>query len=331
MSSINDELLTPEKIRKLVSGFQVSRIILTAFELNLFTVLDKKMLTSSDVAAQANVNATAVERLMNALVALGFLKKIHGKFYNSEAASQFLVKGKQEFMGGLFHQNELWKSWSTLTDAVRKGTSVYEDQDYSDDWTDSFIAAMHYRAVKEAKILPLMLQLNDVKKMLDVGGGSGAFSMAFIEKNPGIFATIFDLPSVIPITQKYIESFTFRNNINYLQGDYLKDDIGTGYDLIFLSAIIHIQGLEENNLLIRKCIQSLNTGGQIIIKDWVMDETKTNPLGGAVFSINMLVGTNTGDTFTENEIESWLNNSGINKIERKDSSYGWSLIIGYKD
>lgn len=331
MNSQNEEILTQEKIRQLASGFQVSRIVLTAVELDIFSILDKKMLPASDVALSANVNPAAAERLMNALAALGFLKKTHGKFYNSEAASQFLVKGKHEFMGGLFHQNELWKTWSTLTNAVRKGTSVYEDENYSNDWTESFIAAMHYRAVKEAKILSLMLQLDNVRKMLDVGGGSGAFSMAFIEKNPGISATIFDLPSVTPITKEYVSSFPLKNNINYLEGDYLKDDIGTSYDLVFLSAIIHIQGLEENNSLIKKCVESLNPGGQIIIKDWVMEETKTNPVGGAIFSINMLVGTDTGDTFTENEIKHWLNNAGINKIERKDSSYGWSLIIGYKD
>jgi predicted O-methyltransferase YrrM len=331
MTSIRDEMLNPEKIRQLANGFQVSRIILTALELNIFSILDKKMLHAEEVATLAMVNERATERLMNALVSIGFLKKTHDKFYNSEATAQFLVKGKPEFMGGLFHSNELWRSWSTLTNAIEKGTAVYKRDDSGSDWTDSFIAAMHYRATKEAKILPMMLQLNNVKKMLDVGGGSGAFSMAFLEKNPEMYATVLDLPSVIPITKKYVEAFHYKERINYIEGNYLNDNFDCGYDMIFLSAIVHIQGMEENELLIKKCFNALNPGGQIIIKDWVMSEDKTEPDGGAIFSINMLVGTDSGDTFTEKEIKSWLASTGIQKTERKDSSFGWSLIIGYKD
>lgn len=330
MNIHSDEILTAEKILQLANGFQVSRIILSAIELNIFTILDKKMLYANEIAIKAQANERAIERLLNALVALGFLKKIHGKFYNSEAASQYLVEGKPEFMGGLFHTNELWKSWGTLTNAVKIGTSVYND-DSKDDWTESFIAAMHYRAGKEAKILPLMIDLSNVKKMLDVGGGSGAFSMAFIDKFPQIKATIFDLPSVIPISKKYVESFRHKENIDYLIGNYLKDDIGSGYDLILLSAIVHMQSLEENKLLIEKCYNALNPGGQIIIKDWIMNPDKTSPIGGTLFSINMLVGTESGDTFTEDEMKFWFSSTEIKRIERKDTSYGWSLMIGYKD
>lgn len=331
MSNPQNDILTPNKIRELAAQFQTSRIILTAVELNIFSLLDKRLLASSEVASMINANSRATDRLMNALVALGFLKKTRSKFYNSDAASQYLVKGKPEFMGGLFHTNELWKTWSTLTKAVRAGTTVYNDDEYENNWTESFIAAMHYRGVKEAKIISMMIESNNPQMMLDVGGGSGAFSMAFIERFAGMKATVFDLPDIIPLTKKYVETYQYKNNFEYITGDYLEDDFGTGYDLILLSAIVHINSFEQNEKLIQKCYHSLNSKGQIIIKDWVMSEERTAPLGGAIFALNMLVGTECGDTYTESEIKSWLLNAGISKIERKDTSFGNSLIIGYKN
>lgn len=321
-------VLEPNKIRELASGFQISRIILTAVELDVFSFLDRHLVPSSEVAKQIGADARATDRLLNSLVPLGFLNKVRGKFYNSDAASLYLVKGKPEFMGGLFHTNELWKSWGTLTNAVRKGTSVYTDDVSESDWTETFIAAMHYRAVKEAKILAMMLNLNSAKKMLDIGGGSGAFSMGMIECNLALQSVILDLPNVIPLTKKYVEAFPHKENISYTEGNYLTDSFGSGYDLILLSAIVHINSNEQNKELIKKCSNSLNSGGQIIIKDWIMNEARTEPLGGALFAINMLVGTECGDTYTEKEMREWFSNAGINKIERKNTSYGWSLIIG---
>ena len=326
-----NEFLNPASIRELANSFQMSRILLTAIELDIFTILDKHMLPSAEVAKKIEADERSTDRLMNALVALGFLRKVRGKYYNTESTSQFLVKDKPEFMGGLFHINELWKRWSTLTQAVKKGKSVYDGKDAADDATESFIAAMHYRAVKEAKIISLMLDLSNVKKMLDIGGGSGAFSMQFIEKKQDINAVVFDLPSVIPLTKKYVEPFLLKDKVDYITGDYLKDGFGSGYDLILLSAIVHINSLEENKQLIKKCYDALNIGGQIIIRDWVMSEDRTEPASAAYFALNMLVGTHGGDTYTESEMRDWLFSAGINKIEKKQTSFGSSLIIGEKE
>ena len=332
MNTQND-YIKPEEIRALANSFQQSRILLTAIELGLFTILDKQMLPSKEVAKKINTDERATDRLMNALVALGFLGKVHGKFFNSENTSQYLVKNKPEFMGGLFHSLGLWNTWSSLTESVKAGTSAAEHKPSPGgvDWLESFIGAMHYRGVKEAKITALMLDLSASKKMLDVGGGSGAFAMEFVKNNPNMSAVVLDLPNVIPITSRYVEQEKMNGKISYLSGDYLVDNFGGGYDLIFLSAIVHINSFDENNLLIKKCYDSLNTGGQIVIKDWVMNEDRTEPAGGAFFALNMLVGTERGDTYTEAEIKSWFANTGIKKIERKNTSFGSSLMIGYKE
>lgn len=325
--------LKPEEIRSLANSFQQSRILLTTVELDLFTVLDKHMLSSKEVAVKINADERATDRLMNALVALGFLRKVHGKFYNCENASNYLVKGKPEFMGGLYHSLGLWDTWSSLTESVKAGTSVAERKSSSTgiNWSEAFIAAMHYRGVKEAKIISLMLALSNVNRMLDIGGGSAAFSMEFIKQNPKMHTVVFDLPHIIPITKKYVDNEKLNDKIELMEGNYLTDNFGKDYDLIFLSAIVHINSFEENKMLIKKCYDSLNANGQIVIKDWIMNEERTEPAGGALFALNMLVGTEKGDTYTESEMKNWLLGAGIKKIERKDTSFGSSLMIGYKD
>ena len=327
----DEGIFTPDQIRSLAASFQQSRVLLTAVELDLFTQLGRQLLTSSEVANKLGTDEHATDRLMNALVALGFLRKVHGKFYNTETAANYLVRGSTEFMGNLFHTNNMWNSWSTLTEAVRKGTSVHEFENLSSgNWLETFIDAMHYRAEREAKIISLMIDFTGVKKMLDVGGGSGAFSFEFVNKNPGMISVVFDLPEVIKLTKRYAEKYSLEEKIDYIEGDYLEDGFGTGCDLILLSQIVHINNYEQNKFLIKKCADALNNGGQIIIKDFVMNEDRTSPAAGALFALNMLVATECGDTFTEKEMKEWFENAGIKKITRKNTSYGSDLIIGEK-
>jgi len=326
------EINSAEDIRELANSFRESRVLLTAVELKVFTVLNKHMMTSDEVAQKINTNPRATDRLMNTLCAMGILRKVHGKFYNSDLASKYLVEGKPEFMGGLYHTNNLWDTWSNLTDSVINGSSFISNQNKTekDDWVKSFIGAMHYRGVNQGKIIAMMIDLTNVKRMLDVGGGSAAFSMEIVKRNPAINAVVLDLPHVIPITKKYVSESGLSNKFNFLEGDYLTSDFEGSYDLILLSAIVHINNYEQNKMLIKKCADALNKKGMIIISDFVMNDDRTKPYHGALFSLNMLVGTANGDTYTEGEIRQWFESAGLNKIERKNTSFGSDLMIAFK-
>ncbi len=189
---------------------------------------------------------------------------------------------------------------------------------------------MHYRGVHQGKILAMMIDLTNVKKMLDVGGGSAAFSIEIVKRNPSIKAVVLDLPHVIPLTKKYVDEAGLSDNFDFIEGDYLTNDFEGNYDLILLSAIVHINSYEQNKMLIKKCADALNKNGLIVINDFVMNEDRTQPYHGALFSINMLVGTEFGDTYTENEMREWFESAGISKVERKNTSFGSDLMIGTK-
>jgi SAM-dependent methyltransferase len=327
------EINSPGDFLEMANAFRLSRIILTAHELDIFSILKNGPLTSQVVAKKTETNERAVDRLMDALVPIGLLKKSGNQFSNTDFSTRFLIKGQPTYMGGLSHMLHLWKSWSTLTDAVKAGTSVTMKApigERDEPWLDSFIAAMHSRGIQQAKEVAAVLDLELTKSVLDIGGGSGAFTFEFIRENPGIKGIIFDLPNVIPITLQYISKEGFKDSVSTIAGDYRNGGFGYDYDLVLLSAIIHINSPEENKLLIERCVESLNPGGQLVILDHIMTEDRTGPAGGAFFALNMLVGTEKGDTYTENEIKSWMQRAGLKYIRRRDTPQGSNMMIGIK-
>jgi SAM-dependent methyltransferase len=327
------EMPEPGKFMEMVNLFRNSRIILTADELGLFDQLQPGGSSSSWVAEQLHTHPRATDRLMNALVALGLLSKDKALFTNTGFSNRFLVKDSPFYLGGLSLSNQTWKTWSTLTEAVRKGTTVAMDSPINerpDSWRHSFIAAMHARANRQAPEAVAVIDLASTRKVLDVGGGSGAFSFAMIRSNPAIYATVFDLPNIIPLTSEYIEASGLSRQVDTITGDYLTDSFGFGYDLVFMSAIIHINSIEENRVLVRKGAEALNTGGQLVILDHIMNDDRTEPEVGAIFALNMLVGTLHGDTYSQNEIISWMKDAGLVKIEFKVTQSGDQLMVGRK-
>jgi precorrin-6B methylase 2 len=323
----------PADIMELANQFRASRVFLTAFELGIFTVLNGEGKTSEETASILKTDPRATNRLMNALTVIGIIEKKSGTYYNTPPAAKFLVKGKPGYMGGIGHTVNLWDTWSNMTEAVIKGTAPEVRKpvnDRGENWLDSFIAAMHMRAKKQAPVIISKLDLNGVSKVLDVGGGPGTFSFAFVDAKDGLKATVFDLPNVVPLTHKYIEQEGCTGKVDTLEGDYLKNSIGSGYDLAFLSAVIHSNSPDDIKLLFSKCYKALNENGQIVVLDYIMDNERTSPPMGAMFSLNMLVGTEAGDTFTESEVRSWLEEAGFSSVKKVNTELGTDLMIGKK-
>jgi SAM-dependent methyltransferase len=324
--------MDPFTIREFAASFQKSRILLSGFELDVFTNIDESGTTNNQIANNLHLDEHACERLLNALVSLGFLSKQNQLFFNTADSYIFLSKKSSYYLGGLMHSNHLWNTWSNLTQVIKTGNSARpaEINERGEEWLFSFINAMHDRAKKQAPQQLANIDLSEIKSILDIGGGSGAYSMEFVSKKPEIEATVFDLPNVVPITKKFLDKEGFSDKIKTHAGDYSTDDLPKGFDLVFLSAIIHSNSLEANHKLIRKCYNSLYKNGKIIIQDWIMNNDRTQPVSGAIFAINMLVGTEAGDCFTEQEVTEMLNASGFKNISRIEFETGLSQMIAHK-
>ena len=323
---------SPRAILEMATAFQRSRVLLTAHELDLFTVLGGTGRSSAELAKALGTDERATDRLMNALCSLGLLEKRDGRFSNSPPASRFLVRGKPEFMAGLMHTVHLWETWSTLTDAVRQGGSVVSGAigDRGEKWLRAFIAAMHWRGRQHAQAVIGVLDLSGVSRVLDVGGGSGVYAMAFARAKPDITAVVFDLPSVVSMTQEYIAQEGLSDRVKTIAGDYEVDELGQDVDLVFLSAIIHSNSERGNRGLFLKCADALRPGGQLVVQDFIVDDDRTGPPFAVLFALNMLVGTESGDTYTESEVREWMREAGLSGIGRKDTEFGTSLLTGRK-
>jgi len=332
----HNELMTPEGLMAMATAFQRSRALLTAVELGVFTALAQgeestgEPMPSAEVAARIQADPRATDRLLNALTAMGLLRKEGGRFANTALTDVYLVKGRTEYMSNLGHTSHLYASWATLTEAVRKGGSVEESSAPSLDESRiaQFIEAMHRRALKSADSLVARLDLSGVNRLLDVGGGSGVYAMAFARARKGLQATVLDLPPVARLAKGYIQEAGMSDRVSVRHGDYRMGDLGLGYDLVFLSAIVHINSPDANRALVRKAAAALNPGGRIVIQDFVMEPERVFPQRGALFALNMLVNTPAGDTYTGQEIASWLKEAGCRAVEQMDSGPDTAMVIG---
>lgn len=325
-------LTSPGALLETISAFRLSRIILTAFELEVFSILGSKKLTSANIAKLAKTDPRGMDRLLNALCALGLLKKKNRNFANTTISKTYLIKGQPNFLAGLGHSADLWNRWSTLTQAVIKGGTVIERSALKrkEKQLKGFIAAMHERASAQAAETIKRLDLTDVYRTLDIGGGSGGYSIALVRAKKDIRATVFDLPDVIPLARTYVKESGFASQIEFIEGDFNRDDFGSGYDLILLSAIIHMNSLQKNLNLFKKAVKALNPGGKLVIQDYIMSEDRTKPDQGAFFALNMLVGTEAGDTYTEREVRRLMKEAGLSKIAKIKIPFATSLMIGRK-
>lgn len=324
--------MNPTTIREYASSFQKSRILLSGIELDLFTHINETGSTNKQIAGNLQLDEHACERLLNALVSLGFLKKENHIFFNTQESFSFLSRKSSDYLGGLMHTNHLWHTWSNLTGVVKTGKSANpsEINKRGEEWLFPFINAMHDRAKKQAPQHLASIDLSEIGSVLDIGGGSGAFSMELVSRKPEIEATVFDLPNVVPITEIFLDKEGYLGRIKTFAGDYTTDDLPEGFDLVFLSAIIHSNSLETNRALIKKCFYSLNKNGKIIIQDWIMNNERTLPVAGAIFAINMLVGTEAGDCFTEQEVTEMLTTAGFSNLSRKEFDTGLSQMTAQK-
>ena len=322
-----------EDLLRAVAGFRAARVILSAFELGFFTALGDGERDARGVAARTGVDPGAAERLLNALCALGLARKRSGRFRNAPLARQRLVAGRPGYLAGLGHSAAQWRTWSTLSEAVRRGRAkaVRPAARGDEARRGGFIAAMHERARRQAPRIVARLDLARTRRALDIGAGSGAYAMALCRARPALRVTAFDLPGVIPLTRAYVRRAGLLRRVDFRAGDFRRGGFGSGYDLALLSAIVHMNGAEQNRRLVARAAAALAPGGQLVVQDFIMDRGRTRPAAGAFFALNMLVATARGDSYTAGEIASWMRAAGLGRIRRVATPTDASLMIGWKD
>jgi len=318
----------PDRLDQMIRSYMPSRCLLTALELDIFTAVGEGA-DAEQVGTKISANARAVCMLLNALVSLGLLSKSGDAYKNTPESARFFVQdSKDNHRNGLLHIVNIWHRWSKLTDAVRRGTRLPLGRDQGPEWTHSFIGAMQRNAKDRAPLVVKALGTAGVRRILDLGGGSGAYSIAFAKASPGVRCDLLDVPEVIPLTREYVSKAGVSAQINPREGDMLKDDFCSGYDLIMLNAICHMFSEEQNQNMFRRARQALAPNGRLAVQDFILNPDKTGPQHAALFSLNMLVSTEAGASYSEPEYTRWMKDAGFADVSRIDMPGPSSLIVG---
>ncbi len=315
--------------------FQYRRavILLSAARSGLFELfVGKKELDVPQVAKTMKWSTRGTEIILNALCALGYLKKNQEKYLVDPMFQKVFTDGNYQLLGEwIMHEWRLINRWIHLSEVLESGKPYREPEKHTVHLNHrNFILSMAHREKENLITLVNAIDLSECKKFLDLGGGPGLFAIGFVEKYPSLRAIIFDTPETEPIALEFMNSSSAKSRIQFMGGNFMTDDFGDGFDVALLSSILHIYGPDDNEKLLRRIYQSLNDGGKIIIRDFFLNNKKTGPVIGALFAINMLINTENGNAYSFQEMKEWLTSAGFTHIEKRKLEGRMAILVADK-
>jgi len=326
--------VTPERIYQFAWGFAPPLVLETAIRHRIFDVLDSGAKSFQEIHAATGASERGLRAILNFLVGFDFLRKDgSGNFSLAPDSAAFLVSTKPEFQGGIIrHTSEhLLPRWLRLNEIVATGKpaqSANSEQEGSE-FFESFVSDLFPMSYPIANELARHLNLNAVDgpvSVLDLAAGSGVWSIALAQSSKNVHVMAVDWPGVIQVTRNTASRFGLAERFTFQEGDLLKASFGSGHNVATLGHILHSLGMEDSKTLLKKTAQALAPGGTIAIAEFLVNADRTGPLQGLTFALNMLVNTDRGDTFSFEEISSWLGEAGFTDA-RTLATHGPSPLI----
>jgi len=306
-----------EQVLELARAFQPACILAAAAELDIFTGLADRPITAARLAAKLGADPRATAVLLDALAALDLLEKQEDTYsVPAEVAEILCEQSPDNVLPGIRHLGNCLRRWAQLAQVTKTGTSAQRVPSIRGEEADTaaFIGAMHnFCAPVTDEIIERLRPLR-FRHLLDVGGASGTWTIAFLRAAPDAKATLFDLPEAIPLARKRIAEAGLTNRVSLVAGDFYEHDLPGGADFAWVSAITHQNSRRQNRTLFARVHAALAEDGVIAIRDVVMDNSRTSPAAGALFAVNMLVGTESGGTYTFDEFQQDLLHAGLTNV-----------------
>lgn len=333
MKKVDKSKFSEAHILTVASAFRQSKILLTSIELGVFSLLGSRELTAKDIAFELRTDEDTTERLLNSLTALGFTTKYRNHYKNTSDSIRFLDKSSPDYLGSLMHMNLNWESWGKLTEVVRTGKSIYKNLyiERSDEFVKAYVDSVHRSYNHEAEGVSKAITLSNVKKMMDLGCGSGMYSIEFMRRNPAMEVLLLDYPKVIPHTERYIEKANLNsNNYRFKASIIENEEFEKGFDLIYASFLFEEFTIWQNIDILHRCFESLNKGGRLIIHENFINNNRTSPLHSVMYSLNLKLHTENGNTYSENDYWIMLKEAGFQKVDNVVTDFDTILIRGTK-
>ncbi len=317
-------------------GYWRSQILFTAFQFGVFDALAGSPMGAESLARRSGTSLGLTTSLLDGCVALGLLKKADGRYENSATARAFLVEGTPQYMGDWVRfMAHCYEPWSHLAETVRTGkptTVMRPDAPGAEVTTRALILGMHDYANGPGSEMVRHLDLTGRRRLLDVGGGPGTYSMMLVRKHPGLSAVVVDLPSVVKIAAELIAKWDLEGRVSTRAGSYLTDDLGTGFDVVLLSNMLHQEDPEAVKLILRKAHGALVPGGLLVIQAAFLDANKAGQTWAVLMSLQLSLFYDGGRNYSIDETLAMVRAIGFANPEVKRMSLvnSDSLILATK-
>ncbi len=312
--------VTPERILQFAWGYVPPLVLEAAIRHRVFDILDghNAPMSAAEVHRASGASVRGLTAIMNALVGLAFLSKdAEGRYALTPESAAFLVSTKPGFQGGMIRHcsQHLVPKWLHLNQIVDTGNPVaaVNQQDSGTDFFQEFVNDIFPMSYPAARALATHISATATEefRVLDLAAGSGVWGIAQAQASSHVNVTAVDWPGVLPVTQKTVARFGLSERFSFREGDLQEADFGSGYQLATLGHILHSEGIERSRALLAKTFAALAPGGTIAIAEFLVNPERTGPINGLFFAVNMLVNTDNGDTYSFEEISSWLTEAGF--------------------
>lgn len=325
-------MLTYEQILQKIDQLEEAKILLAGLELKIFTVLGKGRYSARQVAQKARTHKEGTEMLLNALVAMGALR-LHGSLYSNTAVTyKHLCESSRDYKKGtVMLRKEHRHEWDDLINVVRNGRDLTQYEGGDDpEFRWLFTHAMHERSFELSGKKAEIIARKPVGRLLDLAGGPGSYSIAILRKDRKASTTLFDRPATLRVAKEIIKKMGYVKRFNFIEGDLFETDYGNDYDTVLYSNVLHIYNQKENKILFRNIHRCLKDRGRFVLVDFFLKDNRTEPYDAALFSLNMLLFTATGKSYTYTETEEMLRGEGFGKIKRFKVGEGVGIMEAVK-
>jgi len=332
---MTEKPVSPESIMRLTSAHWSLKALSEAVDLSIFTVLQEEPQTVTQLAGVLNIPKRSLKRLLNANVALGFLRVKDTEYENSEVAQAYLIEKKPSYLGDFVKLAGIYgfEKWTRFGKCIRNGAPIEDlDDDYrrNEERMQYFTRAMHNNAKGTARLIASLSLLENRSHLLDIGGGSGIYCIALTERYPDLHASLIDFPPVCKVAREYVEKSKAKDRIEIVEGDFLNTEIFGLGDIVLVSQVLHGMSESQCQNLLTRCFNYTSPGGAIIVNEFFLNDDEEGPLYSTLFALNMLITTKEGDTYTKGAVSNWLERAGYSDFSFIDTHGPSKLLVGHK-
>lgn len=288
-------------------------------KLGIFSLLGDRELKAAEVAAELGGSARGTPMLLSALAAMGLVESRAGRYRNTPEARRYLCQDSTaSVVSMILHHRNLVRAWAHLDEAVLTGNPVRERSSHAPDGEEreNFLMGMFANASLLAPHLVPAVDLSGRRRLLDLGGGPGTYAIQFCLANPGLEAVVFDLPTTRSFAEKTIARFGVGDRVTFQAGDFVDERAEGRFDAAWLSHVLHGEGPENCRKMLFHAAEALEPGGLLLIHEFILEDSMDAPLFPALFSLNMLVGTEEGRAYSEGQLRAMMEEVGARDVRR---------------